>query len=285
MVERYEKQVTVITASRTGTWSAWRELWGYRALFVYLFKQTAVRRFQDTILGPVWLLLRPLIPSIAVIVIFSRIVPISTGDLPYPVFYFGGYLLWGLFASIVAFVPRAMRMNRGMMKKMYFPRLLIPLASLGIPLAEFLVTLGVFAGVVIYYASYGNLQIAPGPELMLFPVLVLMTIALGVGIGMFVGVLSLVARDVLYTLPHFLQVWMLLTPVIYGVDFIPEKWRWVLYVLNPMATLVETAKASLLAIGSVDWLFLGIAAAWVIAVLTLSTMFFLRAEDVFMDDI
>ena len=285
MAEQHEKKVTVITASRTGAWSAWRELWGYRALFVYLFKQTAARSFQGTILGPVWLLLRPLIPSIAVIVIFSRIVPISTGDLPYPVFYFGGYLLWGLFASIVAFVPRAMRMNRGMMKKMYFPRLLIPMASLGIPLAEFLVTLGVFAGVVIYYAAYGNLQFAPGPQLMLFPLLVLMTVALGVGVGMFVGVLSLVARDVLYTLPHFLQVWMLLTPVIYGVDFIPEKWRWVLYVLNPMATLVETAKASLLAIGSVDWLFLGIAAAWVIAVLTLSTMFFLRAEDIFMDDI
>lgn len=285
MAEHHEKQVTVITASRTGAWSAWRELWGYRALFVYLFKQTATRRFQDTILGPAWLLLRPLIPSIAVIVIFSRIVPISTGDLPYPVFYFGGYLLWGLFASIVAFVPRAMRMNRGMMKKMYFPRLLIPMASLGIPLAEFLVTLGVFAGVIIYYAAHGNLQFAPGPELMLFPVLVLMTVALGIGIGMFVGVLSLVARDVLYTLPHFLQVWMLLTPVIYGIDFIPEKWRWIIYVLNPMATLVETGKSSLLAIGSINWSFLGIAATLVIAILALSTMFFLRAEDIFMDDI
>ncbi len=285
MVEHHEKQVTIITSSRAGAWSAWRELWGYRALFVYLFKQTAARRFQDTILGPVWLLLRPLIPSIAVIVIFSRIVPISTGDLPYPVFYFGGYLLWGLFASIVAFVPRAMRMNRGMMKKMYFPRLLIPMASLGIPLAEFLVTLGVFAGVITYYAAHGSLQFAPGPELMLFPALVLMTVALGVGIGMFVGVLSLVARDVLYTLPHFLQVWMLLTPVIYAIDFIPEKWRWIIYVLNPMATLVEAGKSSLLAIGSIDWFFLGIAAALVIAVLTLSTMFFLRAEDIFMDDI
>lgn len=285
MAEQQEKQLTIITASRKGAWSACRQLWGYRALFVYLFKQTAVRRFQDTILGPVWLLLRPLIPSIAVIVIFSRIVPISTGDLPYPVFYFGGYLLWGLFASIVAFVPRAMRMNRGMMKKMYFPRLLIPMASLGIPLAEFLVTLGVFAGVIIYYAAHGSLQFAPGPELMLFPLLVLMTVALGVGIGMIVGVLSLVARDVLYTLPYFLQVWMLMTPVIYGIDFMPEKWRWIIYILNPMATLVETGKASLLTIGSVDWLHLGVAAAWVIAVMTLSTMLFLRAEDIFMDDI
>lgn len=285
MVEHHEKQVTVITASRAGAGSAWRELWGYRALFVHLFKQTAARRFKDTILGPVWLLLHPLIPSIAVIVICGRIVPISTGGLPYPVFYFGGYLLWSLFAGIVVFVPRAMRMNRGMMKKMYFPRLLIPIASLGIPLAEFLVTLGVFAVVIVYYSASGTLQFAPGPELMLFPLLIMMTVALGVGIGMIVGVLSLVARDVLYTLPYFLQVWMLMTPVIYGIDFMPEKWRWIIYVLNPMATLVETGKASLLTIGSVDWLLLGIAAAWVIAVVTLSTMFFLRAEDIFMDDI
>lgn len=284
-MKQIEKSVTVIQPTRSGVWSAWRELWAYRGLCLYLFKQTAARRFQDTILGPAWLLLRPLIPSVAAVIIFSRVVPIPTGDIPYAVFYFGGYLLWGLFASIVAFVPRAMRMNRGMMKKMYFPRLLIPLAALGIPLAEFAVTASVFVAVVGYYSSQGALHVGFGVELLLFPFLVLMTILFGIAIGMVAGVLSMVARDVLYTLPYFLQVWMLLTPVIYGINFVPEKWRWLIYVLNPMATMVDAGKYSLLSIGHLDFHFLGITTVMVLVTVIMCTLFFLRAESIFMDDI
>jgi lipopolysaccharide transport system permease protein len=282
---RADENVTIITAARPGAVSAWRELGRYGGLFVHLFKQTAMRRFQDTILGPAWLLLRPLIPSIAAIIVFTRVVPISTGGVPYPLFYFGGYLFWGLFASVVAFVPRAMRMNRGMMKKMYFPRLLIPLASLGIPLAEFVVTIGVLLVLMVHYFYQGALVPAWRTEMLLLPVLFLLTILFAIAIGMVAGVLSLVARDVLYTLPYFLQVWMLLTPVIYGLDFVPERWRWLVYVLNPMATIVDAGRSSLLGVGQVDLFFVAISSGVALLVLAASTAFFLRAEDVFMDDI
>jgi lipopolysaccharide transport system permease protein len=279
------RNVTIITAARPGAISAWRELRSYVGLYRYLFKQTALRRFQDTILGPAWLLLRPLLPSIAAIIIFTQVVPIPTNDVPYPVFYFAGYLFWGLFASIVAFVPRALRMNRGLMKKMYFPRLLIPLAALGIPLAELAVTIGVFLTLAIYYASQGVLVPVWRTELLALPLLFLLTILFALGVGMVAGVLSLVARDVLFTLPYFLQVWMLLTPVIYSLDFVPEQWRWLVYVLNPMATVVEIGRTSLLGLGQVDWYFLAFATGVILLVVVACTAFFLRAEDVFMDDI
>lgn len=280
-----DRDITVITPARPGAVSAWRELTRYGGLYRHLFKQTALRRFQDTILGPAWLLLRPLLPSIAAVIIFTRVVPIPTDGLPYPVFYFAGYLFWGLFASIVAFVPRALRMNRGLMKKMYFPRLLIPLAALGIPLAELAVAIGVFLVLASFYGFQGALVPAWRPELLVLPLLFLFTVLFAIAIGMVAGVLSLVARDVLFTLPYFLQVWMLLTPVIYSLDFVPDTWRWAVYVLNPMATVVETARASLLGVGQVEWGYLALNAGVILLVVTACTAFFLRAEDIFMDDI
>lgn len=280
-----EENVTIITAARPGALSAWQELGRYGGLFVHLFKQTALRRFQDTILGPAWLLLRPLIPSIAAIIVFTRVVPIPTDGILYPLFYFSGYLFWGLFASIVAFVPRAMRMNRGMMKKMYFPRLLIPLASLGIPLAEFAVTIGVFLMLILHYSFQGTFMPVWRAEMLLLPLLFILTILFAIAVGMVAGVLSLVARDVLYTLPYFLQVWMLFTPVLYGFKFVPERWRWLVYVLNPMASIVEVGRSSLIGVGQVDLYFVAIAAGVVLSMLVASTAFFLRAEDIFMDDI
>lgn len=280
-----EGDITIITATRAGAFAAWRELASYGGLFVHLFKEIAMRRFQDTILGPIWLLLRPLIPSIVAIIIFTRVVPIPTGTAPYPLFYFGGYIFWGLFASIVAFVPRAMRMNRGMMKKMYFPRLLIPMASLGIPLAELAVTACVLIVLSVYYWNLGLFVPTLRIEFLLIPFLFVLTVLFAVAVGMVAGVLSLIARDVLYTLPYFLQVWMLLTPVIYHIDFIPEQWHWLLYVLNPMASIVETGRALLLGVGRIDLAFMAIASVIVLLVSIAATMFFLRAEDIFMDDI
>ena len=280
-----DHNITVITPARPGAVSAWRELARYGGLYRHLFNQTALRRFQDTILGPAWLLLRPLLPSIAAVIIFTRVVPISTDGLPYPVFYFAGYLFWGLFVSIVAFVPRALRMNRGLMKKMYFPRLLIPLAALGIPLAEFAVCIGVFLALSGFYGFQGELVPAWRAELLILPFLFLLTILFAVAIGMVAGVLSLVARDVLFTLPYFLQVWMLLTPVIYSLDFVPGTWRWAVYVFNPMATVVETVRATLLGVGQVEWGYLAINAGVIMLVVTACTAFFLRAEDTFMDDL
>jgi lipopolysaccharide transport system permease protein len=278
-------EITVIEATRPGVLAAWRELWRFRSLYGYLFKQTASRRFQETILGPAWLLLRPLIPAVVMIIVFTHVVEIPSEGLPYAVFYFGGYLLWGLFASVVTFVPRAMRMNRRLMKKMYFPRILIPLASVGTPLAEFAVSCGVFLVIIGYFAARGELYLVGGPQLLVFPLLASMTLVLAICVGMIAGVFTLVARDVLYTLPHLLQLWMLLTPVLYSPDFVPERWRWLVYVLNPMAVLVQGAKWSLLGVGAVDYRFIGLAVICIVLISVAATLFFLRAEDVFMDDI
>lgn len=280
-----DRNITVITPARPGAVSAWRELARYGGLYRHLFKQTALRRFQDTILGPAWLLLRPLLPSIAAVIIFTRVVPIPTNGMPYPLFYFSGYLFWGLFASIVAFVPRALRMNRGMMKKCYFPRLLIPLAALGIPLAEFAVSIGVFLALAGFYGFQGTLVLAWRPDLLVLPLLFLFTILLAIAIGMVAGVLSLIARDVQFTLPYFLQVWMLMTPVIYSLDFVPDTWRWVVYMLNPMATVVEMSRVALMGVGDIGWAFLAINGGVILLVVAACTAFFLRAEDIFMDDI
>jgi len=278
-----DKSITIISPTRPGILSAWTALWKYRSLYAELFKQTTMRRFRDTALGPIWLLLRPLIPAIATMMVFTRVVPISTG-IPYPLFFMSGYILWRVFSGIVSFVPRAMRMNRGMMKKMYFPRLLVPLASIGIPMAEFFVTVGVFVTLIVFFSIKGEFQYVLRAQFLLFPVLLLLTMLLAVGVGMVMGVLSLAARDFLYTIPYVMQVWMLATPVIYHADLIPQKWRW-LFLFNPMAGLIEAAKWSLLGQGRFNALHLFCAVFMVAVSLVATTAFFLRAEDVLMDDI
>jgi lipopolysaccharide transport system permease protein len=152
-------------------------------------------------------------------------------------------------------------------------------------LAEFAVSVGVFLILATYYAFNGAFEPVWRWELSLLPLLFLLTILFAIGIGMVVGVLSLVARDVLYTLPYFLQAWMLFTPVIYTLDFVPSDWRWLFYIVNPMATVVEIGRTVLIGGSDTSLFFIAVASVVVFATLAVSTAFFLRAEDVFMDDI
>lgn len=280
------KKVTIIEARKQGTLGYLKETLSYRNLYGFLFVNIMRRRFKETILGWAWLVLRPLIPAITTCIVFGMVVSMPSDDVPYVLFYFSGLLLWSLFSAIVSFCPRALPRSRGIMRKMYFPRILIPLASIGLPLIEFFVVAACFVLIVLYYGVFqGIWYVAIGPRLLLLPCLFLLTMVLSLAVAMVAGVLSMVARDVIYTLPYLLQVWMLCTPVIYSLDFVPEHLRWLVFACNPMATIVEGTKWSLFGIGSFQPVYLIPTAATIVVVLWLAFRFFCRAEDLMMDEI
>jgi lipopolysaccharide transport system permease protein len=277
--------VTVIEARPTTIAGRMRALWQYRAFYPFLFKEVTTRKFRGTMLGFWWLVIRPLVPTVMAVVTFTNIVPMANSDLPYVVFYFSGFLTWNVFHAMIVFMPRTLGWMQSTMRRTYFPKLLVPLASLGPPLLETAIMLVLFAVAVIYYKlTKGTTHIVFGWNLLWFLPAFFMAMLLGWSIGVVTSVIALFVRDIIFTVSYFAQIFMFVTPVLYPATFVPEKYRWALYVVNPMADLVELSRWSLTGTGDFHPLFVMIAFVVVLTVTALCIGFFLRAERFMADE-
>lgn len=266
---------TVIQARRGWNLPDFREIWAYRELLWVLAIRDVRVRYKQAVLGATWAVIRPLLQMVIFTVLFGKLAKIPSDGIPYPVFVFAGLLPWTFFANTVAAAAGSLVGSSNLISKVYFPRLIVPAASMGSSLADFLVSLVLLLALMLWYGSSWSASILMAPLLMLG----MMTLALGV--GTLLAALSVSYRDVAQVVPFAIQLWMFATPVIYPASFIPEQWRWVL-LINPMTGYTEAFRASF--VGSpINWAMLGVSALTSIVLLVGGVAYFQRVEQRFAD--
>jgi lipopolysaccharide transport system permease protein len=217
------------------------ELWRYRELLWFLVWRDVKARYRQTFLGAFWAIFRPLLSMVLFAAIFGGLAGITSGSsTPYPLFLYSGLVGWTYFSSAFTGSSSSLLNNGPLIGKAYFPRLFAPLASVIAPLVDLLLSLVVLFGIFAWY------QTLPSWHIVFLPLFVLLTMLAGLGIGLWLSAISVRYRDVPFALPFVIQIWMYVTPVIYPVTLVPERFRWLL-ALNPMTAGIDGTRWSLIA--------------------------------------
>jgi lipopolysaccharide transport system permease protein len=252
-----------------------RALWEYRELFYFLIWRDIKIRYKQTVLGVAWAVLQPLVSMLLFWFLFGRLAGIKSDGIPYPIFVFSALLPWTFLSNAVTNSSNSLVGSSHLITKVYFPRMIIPVAAVGAGLLDLLISSPLLVIMGCYY-GFGLRW-----TLLMIPVLVLLTILLAVGIGMWMSALNVKYRDIRFALPFVVQLWMFASPIIYSSSMLPGKWQWVLR-LNPLTGIIESGRASLFG-GQFPWAALGISAVVTISVLTYSAYAFRRVEKSFAD--
>lgn len=255
-----------------------RELWNYRKLTLFFGLKALQKLYARTKLGWVWILIRPLFPLLVKTLVFGGVLAVSSDNVPYFLFLVTATTVWELFASAVMWGTRSLELNRGLMRQIYVPRLILPLSMMTPAFLTFVIHLGVLVVAALWYrVTDGNSHVTLGVTLLWSVAACLMAVALALAISLWTSVPALSARDVRFTLGYVLGFWIFLTPVMYPMTVVPERWRpWMM--LNPMAPIVEAFKYGILGVGTVQPSQLGIAAGVIGVLLIGGVWFFARAE-------
>lgn len=232
------KQV-IIEPSRTWLSFPWRDLWEYRELLVFLIWRDLKVRYKQTFLGVTWILLQPLVSMVVFSFLFGGLLKVPSGDVPYPIFAYAALLPWNYFASSLTKSSTSLVTSTNLITKVYFPRLIIPLASVLSGLVDFAISFVVLAVLMVIF------QVKFTLALLLLPVLLLLAILTALGFSLWLSALNVRYRDINYLVPYLVQVWMYVTPVIYATSLIPDRFR-ILLGLNPMTAVVEGFRWALL---------------------------------------
>jgi lipopolysaccharide transport system permease protein len=252
-----------------------KQTWAYRELLYFLIWRDVKVRYKQTVLGAAWAIIQPLFTMIIFTLFFGRLAGVPSDNVPYPVFVYAGLLLWTFFANSLANSGNSLVGSQNLLTKIYFPRIIIPAATVGAGLVDLAIAFVVLAGLMLYYG------IAVTWSVILVPVIVGLTTLLALGVGMWLSALNVKYRDVRFALPFLIQLWMFLSPIIYPSSFVPLKWRWVL-TLNPLTGLIDGFRAALFA-SPINWTTLGLSAAITLAMLVYAAYVFKRLERTFAD--
>jgi len=253
------------------------ELWRYRDLLYFLTWRDLAVRYKQTALGFLWAIIQPLLGMAVFTVFLGRLAGVPSDGVPYPVFAYLGLLLWGYFAGAVTRSAASLVGNAHLLTRVYFPRVLVPLASTIAALVDFAIGFVALAALMAWYG------LVPGPAGLAVIPIAAATAATAAGVGMGLGALNARYRDVQHALPFLMQLWMFATPVVYPWSLAPERWR-PLLALNPLAGFVEAFRAAVLG-RPVDGAALGIAAISAAALIALGLWQFRRMEHAFADTV
>jgi len=216
-----------------------RAVWEYRELLFFLVWRDVKVRYKQTALGVLWVVLQPLVSMAIFTVLFGVLLKVPSGDAPYPVFAFAGLLPWNYFSQSLTRASTSLVQSSHLITKIYFPRLVIPLSGVFSSLVDFAIS---FVVLFVLMLLYG---VTPTARMLLLPALLLLALVTALGFGLWLSALNVKYRDVGYLLPFLIQIWMYLTPVVYGSALIPERYRFLLS-LNPMTGVVEGFRWALL---------------------------------------
>lgn len=241
MQERFfgHEHVTVIEPRRGGHMLDWRELWAYRELLWVLTARDIKVRYKQTVLGAAWAIIRPVLTMVIFSVVFGQLAKMPSDGYPYPVFVYAGLLPWIFFSTAIGSSGSSLVGSSNLVSKVYFPRLIIPLSSAGAGLVDLLISTGVLLLMMLWYGVGWSWNLLAAPFL-----LVALVVA-ALGTGTLLAALTVAYRDFTHLTPFLLQIWMYVTPVIFPVSLVPERWQWLLY-LNPMTGLVEGFRSAFL---------------------------------------
>jgi lipopolysaccharide transport system permease protein len=242
-----------IRAGRDGVGFDFGPVWAYRDLLFLLVKRDFLSKYKQSVLGPIWFLLQPLVMTSAFTVVFSRVAQLSTDSLPAPLFYMAGLLGWNYFQQTFNAVAGTFISNMHIFSKVYFPRLVVPLALATSNLLAFAVQFGAFAGIYGYCKVFSDKSESFGLNsyAFLLPLLLLQTIMLSVGVGLCIAVATAKYRDLAHVLGLLSQIWLYATPIIYPMSKVPVAWRSIV-ALNPMTGIVEAFRWLLLGKGTLS---------------------------------
>lgn len=262
---------------------AWREIWAFRDLLALLVWRDFASRYKQTVLGPLWFIVQPLLTTIVFTIVFGKFAGIPTAATPPVLFYMVGLLAWNYFAQTFQSTSATLVNNAGMFGKVYFPRIVVPLSLVVSNLATLGIQAATFAAV---YGTYYFIGLPAGTglrwQVVLLPLVVLQVGALALGVGLWLAALTARYRDFTVLAGFMLQLWLYATPVIYPFATVPKGWR-IVVMLNPMTMPVETFKLGLLGAGSADTPTVAISLLMTIALLVTGILVFKRVETTFVD--
>lgn len=259
------------------------DVWKYRDLLGLLVRRDFVSFYKQTILGPIWFFVQPLVTTIMYTFIFGGLAKISTDQLPAPLFYMAGITAWNYFADCLTKTSTVFKDNADIFGKVYFPRLIMPLSIVLSNLVRFGVQFLLFVLVMGYYA-YKGAPFHPTWAISLFPIVVLLMAAMGLGAGMIISAMTTKYRDLAFLLVFGIQLLMYSTTVIYPLSHVPKNYRWIIEA-NPMTALIETFRYGFLGTGSFSWESLGYSIIITIAFLLVGTIIFNKVEKSFVDTV
>jgi lipopolysaccharide transport system permease protein len=253
-----------------------RELWDYRELLYFFVWRDLKVRYKQTAIGALWAILQPFLTMLVFSLFFGRLAHIPSNGLPYSVFYYSALLPWIYFSGALQNATNTIVENQKVITKVYFPRLLLPMAAVASGLVDLAIGFVVFLGMLHYYG------IAPGKAVLLMPFFLLLAVLTALGVGLWLSALNAIYRDVRYVVPFLIQFWMFASPVVYPSSLVPERWRW-LYGLNPMAGVIESFRWSLTGHGQPPNILLAVSTGMVLILLLGGVAYFQKMEGTIAD--
>jgi lipopolysaccharide transport system permease protein len=282
---------TTVIKPRTGLFEVnLKEIWDYRDLLMLFVKRTITVQYKQTILGPLWWIIQPAFTVIMYMVVFGGIAGIPTDGIPQPLFYLGGIALWQYFADCLGRTSNTFVSNAGIFGKVYFPRMIMPLASVISNLVRFGIQLGLFVVVYLYYVIKGQ---APTPNgyLALFPLLIIIIAGLALGFGIIISSMTTKYRDLQILFSFVVQLWMYGTPIVYPLSQVAGKKvlgmdLQLIMCINPVTPVIETFKHGALGAGEfIGWGWLAYSFGFMVVVLALGILIFNKVQKSFMDTV
>lgn len=254
------------------------ELWGYRDLLYFLIWRDIKIRYKQTVIGIFWAILQPLLTMAVFTVLFGRLVRVPTGEIPYPLFAYSALVPWTYFTHALTKAINSMIEQRAVITKVYFPRLILPIAAVSAAFMDFIVSFIVLLGMIFLYGWI------PTAALITIPFFILLAIATALAIGLWLAALNVQYRDISNAMPFLMQIWLFVTPIAYPSSIIPSAWRW-LYGLNPMTGVVEGFRWALLGTADqVPFLLLAVS-TFAVASLLIGGLYFFRYKENYFADV
>jgi lipopolysaccharide transport system permease protein len=285
MAEIQEKWTTEIRPKDKLLSVDFKEIWQYRDLMMLFVKRNIITQYKQTILGPLWYVIQPMMTTVMYMVVFGGIAKISTDGLPQPLFYLAGISFWQYFADCLTKTSNTFVNNAGIFGKVYFPRLVTPLSDVISNLVRFGIQFALFLIVYIYYFIFTDANIQPNLYALLFPILVIMLAGLALGFGILFSSMTTKYRDLQLLLSFFVSLWMYATPVIYPLSTITNDTLRMVMQLNPLTGIVEFFKYGMLGVGNHEWWMLGYSFGFMVVLLAIGIVVFNKVQKSFMDTV
>jgi lipopolysaccharide transport system permease protein len=260
-----------------------KEIWRYRDLWQMYVKRDIITSYKQTILGPVWFFIQPAITTLMYMIVFGGIAGISTDGLPQPLFYLAGICMWNYFSECLNRTSSTFTTNADIFGKVYFPRLIVPLATVSSSLIRLGIQLLLFIVVYLFYLIKG-VGVHPNLYLLLLPALVVIMAGMALGFGILISSLTTKYRDLTLLFGFIVQLWMYATPVIYPLSVMSAKKQWIM-ALNPLTSIVETFKYGTLGTGTFSWGMLAYSFVFMIVLLSIGIVVFNKVQRSFMDTV
>jgi lipopolysaccharide transport system permease protein len=254
----------------------WQDLWRYRELLYFLAWRDILVRYKQTVIGVAWAVIRPLLTMLVLTFVFNKLAGMKSGDVPYPILVFCGMLPWQFFANAFTESGNSLVSNAGMISKVYFPRLVVPISSVITSLVDFLISAVLMALMMIWYGY------APGPSILLLPLFLALAFATAFGAGLWVSALMVRYRDFRFILPFVVQFGLYISPVGFNSSVVDKEWR-LLYSLNPMVGVIDGFRWAILGQQNLYWPGFAISVAGVALIIISGIWYFRSTEKTFAD--